>query len=214
LPTPIGVNANLSDWSELYRLPGVRATQAIGMERNSTPEPKVYIGWRDEGLYMGFEVFDQNIESMPATGRWWTRDSIEFWVSTRPVPTDQQVYNAWCHQFYFVPNANPIDGILGTVGQWHRPGDALQSNLVPHPTIIHQTRVLPDRYTVEMFIPSAALNGWNPSEHPEMAFNMHIRNFHKAADYFWSAPKEAATQMRPNTWGKLVLVKESIAAGQ
>ncbi len=211
LEQPVIVNGNVSEWSEMYRLPNVRTSDTIGIERNTTPPPNVFMGWREEGLYLGFEVFDQNIESMPADGRWWTRDNVEFWVSTRPVAHDQQVYNAFCHQFFYVPNGSPVNGVLGTVGQWHRPGDAIKSNLVPHPTIIHQSRVHPDRYTVEMFIPAAALNGWDPIKHPEMAFNLHIRNFHKAVDYYWSAPKEATTQLRPNTWGKLVLAADQIA---
>lgn len=208
LEKPIRVNGNLSDWSERNRLTGVRVTESIGHDRYSHNLPAVYLGWRDEGLYVAVEVYDSQIETIPATERWWTRDNVEFWVSTRPVSTDQQVYNAYCHQFFFIPNANPVDGVLGTVGQWHRPGDALQANLIPHPQIVQQSRVLPDRYTVEMFIPAKALYGWDPTKQNELAFNIHVRNFHQASDFFWSAPKEAATQLRPNTWGKLVLTND------
>ncbi len=211
LPQPPRINGNLSDWSEQFRVTPVQTTKTIGIERNTTPPPNVFMGWRDEGLYLAFEVFDQNIDSVAASDRWWTRDNIEFWISTRPVMTDEQVYNTFCHQFFYVPHANPVDGILGTLGQWHRPGDALQKNLVPHPKVVHQSRVLPDRYTVEIFLPAEALNGWDPANHNELAFNFHIRNFHKAVDYFWSAPKELTTQLRPNTWGKLVLSKDHLA---
>jgi hypothetical protein len=38
-----------------------------------------------------------------------------------------------------------------------------------------------------------------------MAFNIHVRNFQHAIDYFWSAPKEVMTQLRPNTWGPMYL---------
>lgn len=211
LDHPITINGNLSDWSEIFRLPNVRASNTIGMERSTTPPPNVFIGWRDEGLYLAFEIFDTNVESMPADGRWWTRDNIEFWISTRPVASDQQVYNVFCHQFFYVPRSNPANGAFGTIGQWHRPGDALQSNLIPHSGIVQQTRIHPDRYTVEMFVPASALNGWSPRENPEMAFNLHIRDFHQTLDYFWSAPKEATTQLRPNTWGKLVLRTDQVA---
>lgn len=208
LAEPIRVNGNLSDWSEQNRLPGMRVTEAIGSERYNHSIPAVYVGWRDEGLYVAIEVYDSQIETVPASDRWWTRDNVELWISTRPVASDQQVYNAYCHQFFFIPNANPTDGVLGTVGQWHRPGDSLQANLIPHPGIVQQSRVRPDRYTVEMFIPAKALTGWDPQKQTEMAFNLHVRNFHQASDFFWSAPKEAATQMRPNTWGKLVLTND------
>ncbi len=212
LSKAININGNLSDWSELNRLPGVRVFQTIGIERNPVPRPNVYLGWRDEGMYIGVEVYKQIMESVPATSRWWTRDNVEFWVSTRPVPMDQQVYNANCHQFFFVPNARPVDGELGVVGQWHRPGDAIEKNLVPHPSIVHQSRNLPDRYVMEMFIPAAAMHGWDPKNFPEIAFNLHVRNFNQSLDYFWSAPKEAATQLRPSTWGKLMLIDDQTSS--
>jgi hypothetical protein len=56
-----------------------------------------------------------------------------------------------------------------------------------------------------MFIPGKALNGWDPKKEPAMAFNLHVRNFQHAIDYFWSAPKEVQTQLRPSTWGLMYL---------
>jgi hypothetical protein len=71
-------------------------------------------------------------------------------------------------------------------------------------------RVLPDRYVVEMFIPAKALHGFDPRHEPTMAFNMHVRNFEHATDYFWSAPKEMMTQLRPSTWGQITLEGASL----
>ena len=211
LDKPININGELSDWSETYRMPGIRRSQTIGIDRMNVRPPNIYMGWRDEGLYMAAEVFDSYIETVPADGRWWTRDNIEFWLSTRPVPSDKQVYNAYCHQFFFVPEFDVATGQLGVVGQWHRPGDAIADNLIPQPLIQQSTRLLPGRYVVEMFIPAAALHGWDPHNHPQMAFNLHVRNFHASTDYFWSAPKELTTQVRPDTWGTLVLSAPQVA---
>jgi hypothetical protein len=92
------------------------------LERSKLPLPNVYLGWRDEGLYVGFEVFDNDINGAPAKGWWWTRDHAEFWISTKPVGPEQTGFDVNSHQFFFVPNAWPgEDGLLGTVGQWHRP---------------------------------------------------------------------------------------------
>ena len=211
LDKPIAINGELSEWSDMYRLPGIRRTETIGIDRMNQRSPNVYMGWRDDGLYIAAEVFDPIIDTIPASGRWWTRDNIELWLSTRPVESDQQVYNAFCHQFFYVPDYNPTDGRLGTVGQWHRPGDAIGENLIPHPGIVQSSRITPGRYVVEMFIPAKAMNGWDPAKHPEMAFNLHIRNFQASSDYFWSAPKELTTQMRPDTWGKLILSAPQVA---
>lgn len=206
LSTPIRLNGELSDWSTQARLAGVRYAQTVGLERSKLPLPNVYLGWTEQGLYLGIEVFDSDVHSTPATGWWWTRDYVEFWIHTRPDQASSEGYDAYSHQFFFVPNAWPgEDGVAGVVGQWHRPGDALKDHLIPHPDIRQAARILPDRYVVEMFIPAKALNGFDPARQPTLAFNLHVRNFQHATDYFWSAPKEVLTQLRPRTWGSIVL---------
>ncbi len=206
LLTPIRLNGELSDWDVSAKLPGVRHSLAIGLDRSPLPVPNVYLGWVADGLYLGVEVFDHDIQGAPANGWWWARDGIEFWINTRRVQPDQTGYDQYSHQFFFVPQEFPAtDGIAGVVGQWHRPGDALKDNLIPQPDITSAVRILADRYVVEMFIPRSALNGFDPLNQPSMAFNIHVRNFQHATDYFWSAPKEVMTQLKPNTWGTLEL---------
>jgi hypothetical protein len=207
LSSPITLNGELSDWPAQAKLtPAMRHSQTVGLERSKLPVPDVYLGWTDDGLYLGFEVFDNDIQGAPSKGWWWTRDYVEFWLSTRPVPSDQNMYDVYDHQFFFVPNDFPgEDGLAGVVGQWHRPGDALKDNLIPQSNVHEAVRILPDRYVVEMFLPAKSLHGWDPRHQPAMAFNMHVRNWQHALDYFWSAPKEVMTQLRPNTWGILYL---------
>ena len=213
MPLPIRINGELSDWPDVARLRNVRMTQTVGMDRASLPGPKVYLGWRPEGLYIGMEVRDLNIIASPIAGRWWTRDMAEWWISTRPVSTDQTGYNAYCHQFMFVPTDPTMShGIAGSVGQWHRPGDSLKDSLLPHPEIQYSCRLLHDRYVVEMLIPAASMHGWDPLQHPDITFNIHIRNYYGAAGYFWSAPKEVQTQLRPHTWGALYLEPPPVTA--
>jgi len=206
LASVLRLNGELSDWPAAAKLAGVRHSQTVGLERSPLPVPNVYLGWRPEGLYLGLEVFDNDIAAAPASGWWWTRDSVELWLSTQPVTADQNAYDVHSHQFFFVPQ-DPAShgGLAGVVGQWHRPGDGLNDHLIPHPDVRQSTRILSDRYVVEMFIPASALKGFEGKSGAQMAFNLHVRNFQHAIDYFWSAPKEVMTQLRPNTWGTLEL---------
>jgi hypothetical protein len=208
LDRPIRINGNLSDWPEAARVRGVRHADTVGLERSILPLPNLFVGWNEQGLFIGMEVIDHDIQGAPADGWWWTRDNAEFWIATRPARDDQQAYDEFSHQFFFVPQEFPAhDGIAGTIGQWHRRGDALTGtgHLIPHPDVQKAVRVLHDRYVVEMLIPASALNGFDAQNHPELAFNMHVRNFQHALDYFWSAPKELRTQYQPRTWGRLIL---------
>ncbi len=204
LNKPISINGELSDWAPQCKLQGIRHSQTIGLERSKLPLPNVYMGWTEKGLYIGMEVFDEDILSAPAKGWWWTRDCAEIWINTRTPAPDQITYSKNSHSFFFVPNAFPdADGSTGVVGQWHRAGDALTDSLIPHPLIKQAVRIRPDRYVVEMFIPKEAMYEWDP--HQPMAMNIHVKNFQHATEYYWSAPKEAITQLRPNTWGTMIL---------
>jgi hypothetical protein len=203
LAQPPILDDNFEDWPASAKLTGLRREQTVGIERHKVATPEVYMGWTEQGLYLGIHVFDNHVVTAPANGWWWTRDHVEFWVSTRPVASDQENYDVNCQQFFFVPSR--FDENAGIVGQWHRDGDFLKDNLIPHPDVKQATRILPDGYIAEMFIPTVALHGFNPDEQKNLAFNIHVRNFETAADFFWSAPKSAQTQLRPCTWGSLYL---------
>jgi hypothetical protein len=199
------LDGDLADWPAACKLTGLQREQTVGLDRYPVETPNVYLGWNHDGLYMGIEVFDNNQQFAPATGWWWTRDHAEFFISTRSVTSDQDSYDVFCHQFFIVPSGKDENGSIGVVGQWHRDGDALKDNLIPDPLIKRAMKVLSDRYIAEMFIPSAALHGFDPVHQPMLAFNLNVRDFESAADFFWSAPKLVQTQLRPGTWGSLYL---------
>ncbi len=195
----------LSDWPATCKLSGMRREQTVGMSRYPVETPNVYMGWNNQGLCLAIEVFDNHQQFAAANGWWWTRDHVEFWISTHSVTSDQDSYDVYCHQFFIDPGSKEGDGSVGVVGQWHRDGDALKDNLIPQPLIKRTMKILPDRYIAEMFIPGAALHGFDPVHQPSLAFNLYVRDFDSAADFFWSAPKLVQTQLRPGTWGSLYL---------
>jgi hypothetical protein len=204
LAQPPVLDGDLSDWPRTAALDKMRREQTVGLERSNAHAPNVYLGWTNDGLYLAMEVFDSKIETAPASGWWWTRDNVELFISTHPVASDQVSYDVNCHQFFIVPR-DPSEGGAAVVGQWHRDGDALKDNLIPHPDIQKAVKILPDRYVVEMFIPAKALHGFDPRHERTLAFNMNVREFNIATSFFWSSPKSTRTELRPNTWGTLYL---------
>jgi len=194
------LDGDLSQWSSAAKLSNIHRATIVGLDRLKAASPNIFLGWTPAGLYLAMEVFADQIQTADANNAWWTRDYVEFFVSTQPVASNQTAYDVNCHQFFFVPS----DG-SGLSGQWHRDGDALANNLIPHPLIKQAMKVAPGRYVVEMLIPAQAMHGYDPQHQPALAFNIHIHQFHDAADFFWSAPKEMQTQLRPNTWGTAYL---------
>lgn len=207
----IHINGELSDWPENARLKTMHPGLAVGSNRDKLPVPHVYLGWREQGIYLAFEVFDDDVAAAPAGGSWWSKDCVEFWISTHPVKADQRGYDPDCHHFFFVPvDCESRYGVSGVVGRWHSPGDGLTSSIIPEPKIKSDTRILNDRYVTEIFIPAHVLHGWDPKHQPQLGFNIHVRNYQHAAEYFWSAPKQVLTQARPSTWGSIYLTGPSL----
>ena len=166
----------------------------------------MYRAWNERGLYFGAEVFDNDIEGAPADGWWWTRDALELFVSTKVPEQGQNFYTPHDHQFFYVPISFPgADGNAGTVGRWHRKGDGLTASIIPARQVQQASRVLPGRYVVEMFIPASDLHGFDASGSTTMALNVGVKNFQTAIEYFWSAPKQVQTHLRPGTWGTMNL---------
>jgi hypothetical protein len=198
------LDGSLSGWPENARLNGIQGEHTVDLDRLKLRMPEAFLGWTHDGLYLAVEVYDRNIESAPATAWWWTRDNIEFFISTRPVMPDQDGYDVNCHQFFVVPK-DPTAGNAAVVGQWHRDGDALKDNVIPEPLIHRTVKIFPDRYVVEMFIPAKSMHGYDPQHQRTLAFNLDVRDFTTATNFFWSAPKSMRTELRPNTWGTLYL---------
>ncbi len=215
LSTPLRINGELSDWPAESRLVDMHHSQTLGSERSPLPLPEARVGWNEKGLYFGIEVFDRDIEGAPADGWWWTRDSVELFVSTRLPEESQNFYTPHERQFFFVPIAFPgTNGNSGVVGQWNRPGDGLDGPKVPQPLIQEASRVFPDRYVVEIFIPAEVMHGFDATGQTRMALNIYAKNFQNAIEYFWSAPKQVQMQVRPGSWGEMRLIPRATASGQ
>ncbi|UCE99785.1 MAG: hypothetical protein JSV82_01595 [Planctomycetota bacterium] len=203
LDEPVVVDGELCEWTVEAKLADLQYLEAVGIERaDELVMPAVYLGWRDDGIYLGLEVFDKNVdgyvlneETMKHMWRSRSFDCVEVWLSTRPVEEDRNLYDQYCHDFMLIPEGD------GTVMQWHHSGDMLEENLVPHPDVKCTFKSLSDRYVVEMFIPSKALNGFEPQAYPVIAGNIFIRNWQPRIDWYWACNEFGA----PGEWGRMKL---------
>jgi predicted ATP-dependent Lon-type protease len=66
----------------------------------------------------------------------------------------------------------------------------------------------------EVFIPAEELHGFAGGEHDAIRFNVNVRDYQTATDFFWSAPKSAGSQYKPATWGRLDLARPMPAETQ
>ena len=207
LKKSIVLDGDLSEWPRQARLGDIRYLEVVGIERaDELVMPEIYLGWTNDGLYIGVDVFDKNVDGYVINEEskkhiWRSRsfDCIEVWFSTRPVDDKQHWYNQYCYDFMFMPDALKDEG--GVVMQWHHNWDALEENLVPHPDIKYTVKFASERYIVEMFIPAKVLSGFEPQAYPEIVGNIFVRNWQPRLDYFWACTEFGP----PGEWGRIKL---------
>jgi len=203
------IDGILDDWDEAYRLNDFQIFKGVGSERSdeSLP-PEAYLGWTESGLYLGIEVFDKNIHSYVVDETsikhlWRSKsfDCIEFWISTRPVQSDQYWYDEYCHHFLILPCSHENEKSM--VIQWHHPWDGLEEHLVPITDIFHKIQHDKNGYRIEIFIPASNLHGFDPINSITMNGNIFVRNWQPRIDYYWKC-----TELRPPMdWGQIILIK-------
>jgi hypothetical protein len=211
------VDGSLREWTEAHRVGVVRRSETVGSDRANKQQPTVFAGWHENGLYVAVEVPDGAIQAAPPKGPWWTQDAIELFVSTSASTENRpkRGFTNYDHQYFFVPNPFPHAGESGTWSRWSRPGDALGGeHQIPARGLIDAARVLPGRYVTEVFIPAEELHGFAGGEHDAIRFNVNVRDYQTATDFFWSAPKSAGSQYKPATWGRLDLARPMPAETQ
>lgn len=211
LETAPKIDGDLSDWPAI----GSRSTltlqplQIMGIERIDLNPPRLHLGWQNNGLYLAAEIEDRTLAGSPSADTWWSGDTFEFWIATQPAAKGQAGFDKNSHQFFFRPPSDPASPHdQGTVGQWHRPGDALTRSLIPHPEIEHAFIQTPRGYIFECWIPSTALHGFAPAKSPRIAFNAVVSDATAPVEFFWSAAKGQKTHERPSTWGPATLVAD------
>ena len=145
-------DGTLVGWTERHKLP---RQDFEGTE----PFADVWAGWSPEGLHLAVRV-EKNRAPRVIPRRLDEGDCVEFYVDTRDVRTAHRA-GRFCHKFVVAP--------VGGAGRGRKP--------VFHHLEIHRSTATPtiiapedvqiassvedDRYTVELFLPAAALTGYD-----------------------------------------------------
>ena len=180
----------------------MRHSQTVGLERSPLPPPNVYLGWTADGLYMGMEVFDNDIQGAPAKGWWWTRDNVEFWIFHAAGDGRSARLRRKLPPVLLCPAGPGDEQRCGGVCRAMAPAWRMPSRIISFR--IRRSGIRPGCWRIAM--------SWRCSSRPRCCTastrplsrrwpsTFMCANYQHAIDYFWSAPKEVMTQLRPRTW--------------
>lgn len=158
------------------------------------------LAWNEEGIVMRFEVdkpFEMAIYPEIQEG-----DSVEVFIDTRDVKTSGFA-TRFCHHFFFT--AEEVEGKLGAEISRFRTDDS--HPLSDHNDLIIKPKLLKNAYTIDAFIPSVSLFGYEPADFERIGFTYRINRQGGPPQQFSVKSEEFRIEEQPSLWASALLQK-------
>lgn len=161
------------------------------------------LAWSDGGIGVQIEVKGKDAPPQGDPERPRASDGLTLWIDTRGDRTSHRA-SRYCHQFHFLAAAggSERDEPFFVQTKINRAlQDAPLASEVP-------MRVEPIKsgYRLEAFIPAAALNGFDPAEHPRLGFFYAVRDL-ELGEQTLSIGADFPFADDPSLWATLELTK-------
>ncbi len=165
----------------------------------------VRAGWSEAGLGVSVRIAGKRQPSWCRQTKLEDSDGLQLWIDTRATHNIHRA-TRFCHRFIFLPAGggrsyqDPVADQLLV--------DRARENASPvRPGQLHinsEKRV--DGYVMSVFLPAAALTGFNPVDHPKLGFTYAILD-RELGEQFFSTASEFPVASDPSLWGTLELVR-------
>ena len=186
---------------DAYRLPNVNRL-ADSEEQNELPYD-FRVGWNETGLLFSLIVTGKRQSLWCRTSQPDESDGIQICLDTRDIK-DIHRASRFCHRLLFVPTGSGR-GQSQPSAVWlpiHRAKEH------PHPIdlaqIKMQSKISPEGYRLDVFLPGKILTGFDPAEYPNLGFHFAVMDREYGNSYFLAAPPLPHEQ-DPSLWGTLAM---------
>lgn len=161
-------------------------------------EAKVFFGWNEKGVYLRFTVFEEPKDVFYPEFR--KGDSIELFFDTRNIKSLGYV-TKFCHHFVLFPLK--VDGYHIKEVTRFRNDDA---HFLADPKYFQVDAAVEKKsYTIDLFIPSSSLHGYDISKFNKLGFTYRINRLAKEPCHFSVSSKEFVIERHPFFWSSLLL---------
>jgi hypothetical protein len=165
----------------------------------------VRLAWNEFGLAVQVLVTGKKQEAVGDSDKSSASDGLRLWIDTRDARASHRG-SRYCHQFAFFPTGGGVDkeDPFLTQSKINRAlQDAPMANLADVPFRAHHEK---GGYRLEVFLPAAALYGFDPHEHPRLGVYYCVRD-QELGDQFLSVGWEFPFGDDPSLWAVLELVR-------
>ncbi len=182
-----------------YRLPNLAELDGERMFAD------IRAAWNEAGLALSVRVEGKRHPSWCRETKLEDSDGLQLWIDTRATHNIHRA-TRFCHRFIFLPagggrsyNDPVADQLL--VDRARENANPVRPGLLKAAT---EKRV--DGYVMSLFIPAAALTGFNPTDHPKLGFTYYLMDRELGSQYF-SMGAEFPFASDPSLWGTLQMVR-------
>jgi hypothetical protein len=165
----------------------------------------VRLGWNDFGLAVQVEVNGKEQLPVGDSDKPKSSDGLSLWIDTRDARASHRA-SRFCHHFLFLATGGGADKEEAFVDQAkinRAQQDAPLANLADVLFRGHRTK---SGYRLEAFLPTSALSGFDPEQHPRLGIYYAVRD-QELGDQFLSVGWEFPFGDDPSLWSVLELVK-------
>ena len=166
----------------------------------------VRAAWSHEGLRFAVYVSGKKQNVWCRSSRPEDSDGLHVWIDTRDTHNIHRA-SRFCHRFALLPagggrsETQPVARLLMIDRARENPKSVADSMLGIRAT------VRSGGYTLQAYIPAAALSGFDPSEHPRLGFTYAVVDRELGWQTFTMGP-EFPIDEDPSLWGSLDLARD------
>lgn len=199
----------MRDWGDEFLLPCLAEIDESAGEEALGGEPprdfaRIWAGWHDTGLYVAVEVTGKKKPLAVNADRFWAGDNVRLCTDMRDARENKRA-TRFCQQFYFLPQGGGPGGKEPVAGsrRIHRAtSDAPQ---VPSDGLRVHAKVKRGGYFLEGHVRSAALSGFDPTEHSRIGFFVIVEDAEFGQQYL-TVGDAMNWHIDPSTWASAVLL--------
>lgn len=194
-----------SDDESLLDLPGSCRIDNFAVLDGLRNFADVRLAWNEFGMGVQVEVKGKEQPPQGDPGRPRGSDGVTLWLDARGDRTFHRA-SRYCHQFHFLAagSGTDKDEPLFIQSKIHR---ALQDAPFADPSsVMFRCEPVRGGYRLEAFLPAAAINGFDPEEHPKLGFYFAVRDLEQGEQTLGPGADFPFAE-DPSLWATLELVK-------
>lgn len=164
---------------------------------------RVRVAWNEKGLYFTFDVGGKRQPPWCRDTRIEDSDGVQLLIDTRATHNVHRA-SRFCHRFAVMPSGTgrgldePFIGMLAINRARESPRE------VDERALKVAVRRQPDGYQLDAYIPSTALTGFDPADHPRLGFTYLILD-RELGTQAWTISPTFPILEDPSLWGTLEL---------